>query len=64
VQLAQHWQTVPSEKWVVTHNLGRIPIVQILDADNCVVIPAVVNITTSAIEVEFNEPTTGSVQMI
>ena len=58
-----HVQKTPSDTWVIVHNLGRRPIVQVLDADDCVVVTAVIKLTPSYATIRFNVPTTGSVQL-
>jgi hypothetical protein len=64
MQLVQYRQTEPSRVWVIRHNLGRLPIVQVLDEQNCVVTAAMVSLNPSTVTIEFTEPAVGSVQII
>lgn len=64
MQLVQYTQREPAKVWTVVHNLGRIPIVQVLDADNCVVTAAMVHLNPMSVQIVFEQPSTGSVQII
>ena len=59
-----HKQTEPSDEWVITHNLGRIPFVQVMTDDYEVVTSSVVHLTEAYATVAFNEPRTGNVLLM
>jgi hypothetical protein len=54
-----HTQETPSTVWYVTHNLNRLPNITVYDSTHRVVIPDVVNSTTTSCELHFSASTGG-----
>ena len=54
-----HTQGTPSDTWMVVHNLGRWPSVEVVDTGGSVVIPSVRYIDVNTVELSFGSPTTG-----
>lgn len=59
-----HVQGEPKTTWVVVHNLGRVPLVQIMSPDGEVIIGAVTRLSAATATIQFNEPTAGSVLLM
>jgi hypothetical protein len=59
-----HEQLVPAATWIVTHNLGRLPVVAII-ADNGELVETDLYYTSdSVVTVVFPAPATGKVSLI
>lgn len=55
----EHNQMVPSNVWVITHNLDKFPSVEVVDSAGSVVVGNVSYINNNQIEVEFSFPFSG-----
>lgn len=54
-----HLQIVPSEEWIIEHNLSKYPSVTIVDSAGTVVIGDVEYISTMILRVTFTSPFSG-----
>jgi len=54
-----HQQDVPDSIWYITHNLNKRPAITVYDSTHRVVIPDVVNATTTTVELHFSAATGG-----
>ena len=52
-------QSSPSASWVVVHNLGRYPAVQVVDSGGSMIVPDVHFDTANQITLMFGSPTSG-----
>jgi len=59
-----HQQTTPATLWLITHNLGRVPMVQVISSSGEVIMAAAVELRRDTVRVEFNTPQTGSVLLL
>ena len=49
-----HTQTASNSHWNITHNLGKMPSVQVLDGSNHVVESEIIHIDNNTLSVNFN----------
>lgn len=49
-----HFQDVPNDTWVVTHNLGKYPSVTIIDSAGDLVQTDIIYLDENTIKLEFN----------
>lgn len=49
----EHEQQVASNNWIVTHNLGRLPSVTIIDSGENIVIGDVIYLNDNAVQISF-----------
>lgn len=49
-----HYQSTPSEKWLINHNLGKYPSVSIVNSAGSVVVGDVVILDENNVEVSFS----------
>jgi len=49
-----HYQSTPSEKWLINHNLGKYPSVSIVNSAGSIVIGDVVILDENNVEVSFS----------
>lgn len=54
-----HSQETPASIWYVTHNLNKRPSITVYDSTHRIVIPDVVNATTTTVELHFSASTGG-----
>jgi hypothetical protein len=54
-----HVQGTPSSVWIVTHNLGKYPSIEIVDSGGSAVIPSVQFDSPNAATLTFGSPTSG-----
>lgn len=54
-----HVQDLSSTEWVITHNLGRIPSVTVVDTSNTVVVGEVTYISENKLSIKFSSPLSG-----
>jgi len=59
-----HTQGSPSDEWVVNHNFGEKPIVEVLDSGGNAVNAQVLHISNNQLRVYFSSPQTGAVRAI
>lgn len=52
-------QSTPATTWTVNHNIGRIPFVTILDANNNEIVPQSTKLTNLTAIITFASPTAG-----
>lgn len=55
-----HVQDSPSDAWLITHNLGKKPVVVVVDSSDRVVLGGVKYIDDNTVEVEFSSPFGGT----
>lgn len=58
-----HYQGVPADVWVITHNLGFIPNVTVFDADGVETEGQVDHYNGAMLQVAFNTPVAGIAYM-
>ena len=54
-----HTQSSPAASWPVTHNLGKLPAVEVIDTGDSVVIPDVHYVDVNNVSLGFGSPTSG-----
>jgi hypothetical protein len=54
-----HNQNTPSDKWIITHNLGKFPSVMVTDSAGSVIVGKIVYISSNEINVIFNSAFSG-----
>lgn len=59
-----HTQASASAEWIVNHNFGERPIVEVVDDGGNVVIADVIHISVNQLRVYFSQPQTGAVRAI
>lgn len=52
-------QTAVSDLWDIVHNLGRYPSVTVVDTGGSEIIPTLVYISNNALQLHFENPTSG-----
>ena len=57
----QHEQTLEADEWIINHNLGKYPVVTIVDSDNVVMLGTVQYTTLNQIKITFTNPVKGKV---
>lgn len=57
----QHEQTLEADEWVINHNLGKYPVVTIVDSDNVVMLGTVQYTTLNQIKITFTNAVKGKV---
>jgi hypothetical protein len=57
-------QQVPSSTWVVTHNLGRLPSVTIIDSGDNIVIGDVIYINNNRVDISFTGSFAGKAYLV
>ena len=58
----RHEQSEAAEEWIVRHNLGKRPAVQIFDTENIQVLAYSEHIDENTLIVAFSEPCRGTVE--
>lgn len=56
-----HTQSSPSTTWVVNHNLGYRPVIEVLSPGGIVVGADVIHVSVNQAQINFNNPQTGTV---
>ena len=56
-----HTQSIPSSAWVVNHNMGAMPQVQVLSPGGSPMLAEFVHTSANQVMVYFDQPTTGQV---
>jgi hypothetical protein len=56
-----HDQSSPSAEWIVNHNFGYNPVVDVIDTANRQIEAEVVHLSLNQTRVYFNQPKTGKV---
>lgn len=59
-----HNQLTPSATWVVEHNLGRKPIVSVIDADGLLMVAEVTHISNDVLHLVFNADKAGTARCV
>jgi len=57
----EHVQPTPASTWVVNHNLGYRPVIEVLSPGGVVVGADVVHVSVNQTQINFNNPQTGTV---
>ncbi len=60
-QRFSHTQSIPSSAWVVNHNMGAMPQVQVLSPGGSPMLAEFVHTSANQVMVYFDQPTTGQV---
>ena len=56
-----HVQSSPVDEWVVNHNLGYRPVIEVLSPGGIVVMADVVHTSVNQVRINFTSPQTGTV---
>lgn len=54
-----HEQTEPKSTWIITHNLGKYPSIDIIDDNNIIIMGEIEYISKNKIIARFNKEYTG-----
>lgn len=57
-------QQVPSATWVVTHNLGRLPSVTVIDSGDNIVIGDILFLNNNQVEISFTGSFAGKAYLV
>jgi hypothetical protein len=60
----EYEQQAPSATWVVTHNLGRLPSVTIIDSGDNIVIGDVIFLNNNQVEISFTGSFAGKAYLV
>lgn len=56
----RHDQMVPSASWVITHGLGRVPAISVIDSAGDLVVGDVSVIGLDVVQIDFSGPFSGT----
>ena len=54
-----HDQFTPSQLWIVNHNLGYVPFIEVMSVGGVVVEAEILHVTSNQAQINFNTPQTG-----
>jgi hypothetical protein len=60
----EYEQQVPSATWVVTHNLGRLPSVTVIDSGDNIVIGDILFLNNNQVEISFTGSFAGKAYLV
>lgn len=60
----EHIQTTPSLEWIINHNFGYNPMVQVFTVGGLNILCDINNINTNIVQITFNTPTSGKAILI
>lgn len=60
----EHDQQVPSNEWVINHNLGKLPSVSIIDTSNTLVMGSVLFLNLNQVKISFTGSFAGTAYLV
>jgi hypothetical protein len=59
-----HVQGVDSDSWIINHNLGYYPLIDVLDSFLNLVVPEILHVSTNQVRVLFTTPLSGQARLV